>query len=79
MFSMREIPASSRVHSIGYDPTQEVLVVRLKDRTGTPEPKVRNFRDVPAEVARGFDTAPSAGKHFITNVQGHFDCDVVQA
>lgn len=32
MFPMREIPTSSCIHSVGYDPTQQVLVVRLKDR-----------------------------------------------
>lgn len=79
MFAMREIPSSSRIHSVGYDPTQQVLVVRFKDRTGAPDAKVRNYRDVPPDVARGFDTAESAGKHFAFNVHGRFDCDVVQA
>jgi hypothetical protein len=79
MFAMRETPASNRLHSVGYDPTQQVLVVRFKDRNGTPEPKVRNYRDVPADVADAFNTAPSAGKHWASNVHGRYDCDVVAA
>ena len=79
MFAIREIPNSSRIHSIGYDPTQEVLVVRFKDRDGMPAREVRNYRDVPPEVANGFETAPSAGKHFAAHIQGRFDCDVVAA
>lgn len=79
MFAMREIPSSSRIHSVGYDPTQEVLAVRFKDREGRPDDKVRNYRDVPAHVARGFDEAESAGRHFAFNVHGRYDCDVVHA
>lgn len=79
MFAMREIPASTCLHSIGYDPTQEVLVVRLKAKDGTPEAKVRNYRDVPAKVVADFDTAPSAGKHWAFNVHGKYDVDVVAA
>jgi hypothetical protein len=79
MFPMREIPASSCLHSVGYDPTQEVLAVRLKAKDGTPDAKVRNYRDVPAKVAEAFHTAPSAGKHWAFNVHGHYDVDVVSA
>lgn len=78
MFAMREISSSSRIHSVGYDPTQEVLVIRFKDRDGRPDDQVRNYRDVPAHVARGFDEG-SAGRHFASNVQGKYDCDVVHA
>jgi len=79
MFAMREIPNSSRIHSVGYDPTQQVLVVRFKANDGTPDAKVRNYRDVPREVADGFHTAESAGRHFAFNVHGRYDCDVVAA
>jgi hypothetical protein len=79
MFNLREIPTSSRIHSIGYDPTQQVLVVRFKDRAGVPDAKVRNYRDVPADVADSFLNAPSAGKYFAFEVHGRFDCDVIAA
>lgn len=78
MFPMREID-SSCVHSVGYDPTQEVLAVRLRTRGGTPDDKVRNYRDVPRHVADGFSTAPSPGKHWAFNVNGKYDVDVVAA
>jgi hypothetical protein len=77
MFPMREID-STCVHSIGYDPTQEVLAVRLRVR-GEPDTKVRNYRDVPRQVAEAFDTAPSPGKHWAFNVNGKYDVDVVAA
>lgn len=78
MFPMREIN-SSCVHSFGYDPTQQVLAVRLRVRGGEPDTKVRNYRDVPAKVAEAFTTAPSAGKHWAFNVHGKYDVDVVAA
>lgn len=77
MFAMREIE-SSCIHSFGYDPTQEVLAVRLRVRGGEPENKVRNYRDVPAGVAAAFNTAPSVGKHWASNVNGKYDVDVVR-
>lgn len=76
MFPMREID-SSCLHSVGYDPTQEVLAVRLRLRGGVPDVKVRNYRDVPASIAAAFHTAPSPGKHWAFNVHGKFDVDVV--
>lgn len=79
MFAMREIPSSNCVHSIGYDPTQHVLAVVLKGKDGAPANQVRNYRDVPAQVAAAFHTAPSPGKHWAFNVHGKYDVDVVAA
>ena len=68
---MIETPASSNIHSVGYDADNSVLYIRFKDKNGNPTALWR-YEGVLAGEYKAFMGAPSLGKYFQHYIKGTY-------
>ena len=62
---------SSQIHSIGYDPVNQTLAVRFKDRaTGAPT-SLYHYSGVTPANFETLKNAESIGSHFYQNIKPH--------
>lgn len=61
---------SSQIHSVGYDPINNLLRIRFKDWHGEPG-SLYEYRQFPAEEFMKFQEAESLGRHFTQNIKPH--------
>ena len=64
---MNRIPVeSTQIKSIGYDPEQQVLEVEFKGNV------IWQYRNVPMNIWRELESAPSKGKYFSSQIKTRF-------
>jgi hypothetical protein len=61
---------SSCFSEIGYDPDEELLLVRFKD-SGS----LYSYSDVPEDVYDEFESSDSLGGYYNDYIKGQYDCD----
>lgn len=65
--STNRIPVtSSNLHSVGYDPSTEILEIEF--RSGG----IYQYFDVPLDIHDALMNSPSLGKYFIANIKNNY-------
>lgn len=65
--------ASSLISEHGYDATTHTLAVRFK-RGG----KLYHYEDVPADIYRAMEKAPSLGSFFLANIKDQYKFTIIE-
>lgn len=60
---------SSNLHSVGYDPESNTLMVKFK-----ADGPIFDYADVPAAEHEALMNARSKGKHFAVHIKGVYKC-----
>lgn len=63
-------PESGNIESVSYDDVEQVLEIEFKNKKGNT---FYHYFDVPEDVAKGFESATSAGKYFRDNILKVFE------
>jgi len=73
MVTMKQTPHSSSIGSHGYDAATGVLSIHFKGAK-----KRYDYQNVPPEVARAFESAPSLGQFHAAHIKGKYHHETVE-